>query len=396
MFADLILGLAHLGLKPTSYRPRPSLAGPERCLRQLVYKGRGTPEPPVGRRLAMVFEDGHQHEETTLTFLKHSLFVLVAEQLPITIHNAFPWRSQYPDYRCPECSKAQGQDIRIPATDLHGHLDGLLKGLLGTIYLLEHKAVVSHYFRRYWEEEQTPLDYFTQIVMYLRGLNEEGCPVTQGALVIKNKDTGAILEYEFHYDYAEDLLTVTAIIKAPGHEYKKVQHLHHRLYFNAIDRFETVDRHVTEQTLPARLDDMDDIRCQYCPHADHCWENIQPAALTEHISIPETLRSDAEEFITLDQQLTPLEHRHKELKDKIKPALIAMDVAEATVGQHLLVLSKCTSTRLDESRLPIALKKHFSRSQESIKLMIKAATPRSSASSKPKRAKSQVAEIPAA
>lgn len=396
MFAELILGLAQLGLKPTSYRPRPSVAGPERCLRQLVYKARGAPEPPVGRRLAMVFEDGHRHEDTTLKFLKNSLFILEAEQRPITIRDAFPWRQQHPDYRCPDCSRVEGRDVWIPATALHGHLDALVRGLLGTRYLLEHKAVVSHYFRRYWEEEQTPLDYFTQVVLYLRGLIEEGCPVTEGALVVKNKDTGAILEFEFHYEYRDDLFTVTAIIKAPGYEHKRVQHRYARLYFNAVARFEEVDRHLAAETLPLRLDSIDDIRCQYCPHADHCWDNLPPITLTAQVAIPESLKGDAEEFIALDEQLAPLERRHKELKDKLKPALIEMGVTEAAVGQRLLVLTKSTSRRLDESRLPLALKHQFSRVQESVKLTIKQAKPRPATANKSRQPKARGTAIPAA
>ncbi len=376
MFAELILGIAQLGLKPTAYRPRPSLAGPERCLRQLVYKGRNVPEPPVGRRLAMIFEDGHRHEDTSLKFLKDSLFVLEGQQRPVTIRNAFPWRAQHPDYRCHECSSAPGQDVWIPATALHGHLDALLRGLDGTRFLLEHKSVVSHYFQRYWEETQTPLDYFTQVVMYLRGLHEEGCPVTDGALVIKNKDTGAILEFEFQYDYGNDLFTVTAIIKAPGHEYKAVRHTYSRLYFDAVSRFEQVDRHIHEHTLPERLDDRDDIRCQYCPHVDHCWDSVEAITLTEQARIPENLKAEAEEFIALDRQRTPIEKRYKELKDKLKPALIKLHLKEAAVGSDLLVLTASHTTKLDEARLPVALKKHFSRSQEVVRMSIKSALSR--------------------
>jgi len=38
MFAELLLGAAQLGLRTDEpYRPRPSMAGPERCERQIVY-----------------------------------------------------------------------------------------------------------------------------------------------------------------------------------------------------------------------------------------------------------------------------------------------------------------------------------------------------------------------
>lgn len=387
MFAETILGVAQLGIHPSPYRPRPSSAGPERCMRQLVYKGRGVPEPPPGRRLAMIFRDGHTHEDTSLEFLRQSLFQIHGEQRAINIPLAYPWREDKPDYRCPECSAAAGRPIFIKATTLHGHIDALATTIMGETYLFEHKAVVSHFFQRYWEEEKTPYDYFTQITMYLRGLHEEGLNVTAGALVIKNKDTGAMLEFEFQYEYDSDTFTITAILRAPGSERKTVHQTHQGLYHQAIEKFRQIDTYIANEQLPERLESDDDIRCQYCPYLDLCWDGYQMPALTERLIIPDALKSTAKAFIELDQQLGPLEKQHKELKDTLKAALVERQVLEAFVDDQILVLTKGSQKRLDDKRLPIMLKEHFSRTIDTLKLTIKSALPTTHAAKQPKKSK---------
>ena len=58
MFAELILGAAQLGLRTDdTYRARPSMAGPERCLRQMVYNP-AAGEDRFSSRLAVIFLDG--------------------------------------------------------------------------------------------------------------------------------------------------------------------------------------------------------------------------------------------------------------------------------------------------------------------------------------------------
>lgn len=371
MFVETILGVAQLGIHPSPYRPRPSVAGPERCLRSLVYKARHVPEPPPGRRLSMIFRDGHAHEDTSLEFLKQSLFVIHDQQRPINIPNAFPWRINYPAYRCPECTQATGHEVLIPSTTLHGHIDALATGLDGRIRLFEHKAVVSHFFLRYWEEEKTPLDYFTQVVFYFRGLSLEGLAVTEGALVIKNKDTGALLEYEFEYDFPTDRLTVTALVRAPGGERKTIRAAYRNLYQQSIARFQSVDDHTEHQTLPARLPDHDDIRCQYCPHSDICWEGYTLPIVTEHVMMPEDLRAQALDFITIGSTLHPLAKRHQELKDLLKTAFLSRRIKSAVIGTEQLVLTTGTQTKIDQSTIPTILRAHFSKTTETVRLDIK-------------------------
>ena len=375
MFAETILGVAKLGITPSTYRPRPSLAGPERCLRQTVYRGRGVEEPPVSGRLAMIFRDGHTNEDTSLAFLQQSLFHIHGQQLAINILGALDWLTDAPVYRCPMCSEAAGTDVWILATTFHGHIDALATTVLGRTYLFEHKAVVSHFFRRYWEEEKEPLDYFTQIVSYFRGLHEEGLDITEGALVIKNKDTGAILEFELQYDYMEDRLTVTAILRAPGRERKTVNQTYQGLFTQAIDRFREAHRHITNQTLPGRLEDADDIRCQYCPFDDICWDDYQAPVLTERLIMPDRLKNEAEEYIALDRELAPKNKRHEELKDLLKQELEQLHVTEAIVGDKMLLLQRSTQTRTDEKRLPVILKTYFSKTIDILKLTIKSTIP---------------------
>ena len=166
MFIDAIHGAALMGLHDSAYRPRPSMAGPERCLRQIVYKGRGVEGAPVGSRLAMVLKDGNAHERVSIDVLRHTLVHIHSEQHPIDLVNALPWRAHLPGYTCSVCTPTGDTPHIIPASTLHGHLDYLGRDLFGDNHLGEHKGVVSHIFKRFWEGEKEPLDYFTQNVCY--------------------------------------------------------------------------------------------------------------------------------------------------------------------------------------------------------------------------------------
>lgn len=196
-----------------------------------------------------------------------------------------------------------------------------------------------------------------------------------------------MMEFEFQYDYPSDTLTITAILRAPGGERKTVHHTHQGLYHHAIEKFRQIDTYIANEQLPERLESDNDIRCQYCSYLDLCWEGYQTPPLTERLIIPDTLKPTAKEFIELDQQLGPLEKRHKELKDTLKAALLERQAMEAQVDDQMLVLTKGSQTRLDDKRMPIMLKEHFSRTIDTLKLTIKSALPSTRAAKPPKKSK---------
>lgn len=368
MFAELLLGAAQLGLRTDEpYRPRPSMAGPERCERQMVYKARGVEELAVSSRLAVVFKDGVAHEQITLDILRTTLFDIHSEQLPIDLHGVLDWLEGQPPYHCSVCSAVEGSPVLIPATTLHGHIDALARDLWGIDRLVEHKGFVSHIFKRLWDQDKEPLDNFTQAVLYFRGLKEKGLAVTEGALLIKNKDTGAYLEFELRYDYEQDILHVPVMSRSPN-EREEVNWSYPGLFRATIEKFRRVRLHTVTETLPDRLKDPNDVRCDYCPFQDICWEGFVMPPLTEHISLPSQLLPLANEYIQLDRELKPKNKRCAELKDTLMTAMEELHAETAATETDVLTIVSSTQERLDQQALPVSLKKVYSKKIPILKL----------------------------
>lgn len=163
MLAELIEKIAGFEVKESSYYPRPSLAGPERCLRQLVYMARGVPSKKKEDRFHLVLDDSSWHEELTLDWLRKSAFKVHSEQLEVECGNVI-WQGQ-------------------PFT-LKGHIDAIVTDLMGKDYLLEHKAINHFSFQKYLEK-QYPIDYLTQCCLYIVGLQKLNPEIKDGILLIK-------------------------------------------------------------------------------------------------------------------------------------------------------------------------------------------------------------------
>ncbi len=369
MFAELLLGAAQLGLRTDEpYRPRPSMAGPKRCERQMVYKARGVKELAVSSRLAVVIKDGVAHEQVTLDILKTTLFDIHVEQLPMGLHGVLEWLEGEPPYRCSVCSAAQGHPVLLPATTLPGHIDALARDLFEVDRLVEHKGFVSHIFKRLWDQEKEPLDNFTQAVLYFRGVKEKGLAVDEGALLIKNTDTGAYLEFELHYDYEQDILYVPVMTRS-SHEREEVNRSYAGLFRATIEKFRRVHGHTIHATLPERLKDPNDVRCDYCPFQDMCWEGFVAPPLMDHIALPAYLVPVANEYIQLDRELKPKNKRCQELKDTLMTAMQELHAESATTETDVLKIVSNTQERLDQKALPTSLKKVYSKSIPIMKLL---------------------------
>lgn len=177
MLAELIEKIAGFEVKESSYYPRPSLAGPERCLRQLVYMARGVPSKKKEDRFHLVLDDSSWHEELTLDWLRKSAFKVHSEQLEVECGNVI-WQGQ-------------------PFT-LKGHIDAIVTDLMGKDYLLEHKAINHFSFQKYLEK-QYPIDYLTQCCLYIVGLQKLNPEIKDGILLIKNKNTAWFCRWRSRY-----------------------------------------------------------------------------------------------------------------------------------------------------------------------------------------------------
>jgi len=76
VLADVILKIAgqFQEKEETAYYPRPSLAGKERCTRQLVYHGLNVPKEPLAGRAVMIFSDSSFHEDLTADWIRKSAY----------------------------------------------------------------------------------------------------------------------------------------------------------------------------------------------------------------------------------------------------------------------------------------------------------------------------------
>ena len=72
--------------EPVDYYPRPSMAGPDRCIRQMVYLARGEEkEKALDGRVLHIFNDGHWHEELTIEWIQKTAFTLHSQQMRIRV-----------------------------------------------------------------------------------------------------------------------------------------------------------------------------------------------------------------------------------------------------------------------------------------------------------------------
>jgi hypothetical protein len=319
----------------------------------------------------LIFDDSSWHEELTLNWLRQSLYRIHSEQMALDLPGALPWLKGRAPWLCQLCTKRVGHDVHIPADTLHGHLDALFTDLYDTDRLLEHKAIEYFVFQNYWSGDKLPLDYFAQCVVYFRALQLVQPHLTEGVLLIKNKDTSAYMEYVLLYDNSTDTLSVPEMIYSTGE--RKALHLTYRgLYAAVLHKFEIVETHLRENTLPERQIDDDDWRCRYCTFKEICWEDYQPPVLDQTVSLPPSLEQLAHEYLRLDRDIKPKKKRLEELKQDLTLALYAMRAEEARGEQVLIQIKKSARSGIDQQRLPTSLKELYSKTTIAESLKVRA------------------------
>lgn len=152
----------------SGYRPRPSMMGPERCIRQSVYHALGYERRPFSGRGANVLNDSAWHEELTLDTMSKSAFQTHSHQMGITIPNIYTW-AEPGEWKCSVCER-QGVYPMIDNRDCHGHLDWIATDFDGKDYLIEHKALSMYGWDGIHKLEEYHFDYLTQMACYLRGV----------------------------------------------------------------------------------------------------------------------------------------------------------------------------------------------------------------------------------
>lgn len=328
------------------FYPRPSLAGPQRCTRQMVYWASGANKTQsISGRALQVFSDSGWTEETTADVIRKSAFHLHSEQMGITIKNAFPWMPEG-TWECKVCGE------HIPYTACHGHIDYIVSDILGVDRICDHKGI-NHFSWESYYKGAVPYDYFVQLAIYARGLQQDNPELKEILLLMKNKNTSGYLEFRGVYDNKTDTLKV----------FEKTTHLGERIDVDivmanitndAFNKFGEVYKHKFAGTLPERQYEYDTWICGYCSHKALCWSGWA----NEHKELASDVELEGEivDLLKYKSELTlhlsEMKKEEIEIKDKIKGILKESGVRSGKAGDYIIDWKVGSRKKLDEELLP--------------------------------------------
>lgn len=305
-----------------TYYPRPSLAGPDRCSRSMVYWALEYPPEPFPGRTLLVFDDGNWHEELSLDWLRKSAFKVHSEQMTV--------------------------NCRPPMKK--GHIDWLVSTVLKEDIHVEHKAINHFTFQRFWNDE-LPSDYLTQTAIYNEAIQRELNPdCKRSVLLIKNKNTAQYLEFLCEYRLDLDTLTVCSKTLSTG-ETVDLNIEITNIVNDACDKFNKVQAYADQKVLPKRQYEIDDWHCEYCGWGKTCWEGYEKEF--ETFKTGELATQEVKRYKQLGSEKSIITKQYDETRDTIKTMMIDNELKEAVAGDYVckLTLTKDKKTRLYISKL---------------------------------------------
>ncbi len=336
MIADIIHKIAADQQKEKgeyNYSERPSLSGPNRCIRQMVYWSLGYPRKPLPGRTVIIFDDSSWHEELTADWIRRSAYTLHSEQMHINIPAGLDW---LPERSC----GFKGCKEIIPAGHLGGHIDGILTDLVGKDILWEHKAINHFTFAMDEKVKVFPLDYITQTCLYLLGIQEVEPRLADALLCIKNKNTSQYFEYYISYDSKKDTARIEWAMSSTDCERITVNEAFENIAKNAFDKFKIVREYVTKKEIPPRQYDHSDWQCNYCPYGEICYENWEDefATMEKDVVLDEEMETMCHYYLETNMHLKEMNKKKDELKSKIKARMKELNVKEGTAGGYIVRL----------------------------------------------------------
>ncbi|MEW6482873.1 MAG: hypothetical protein AB1397_07785 [bacterium] len=336
MIAEIIHKIAEQEYKEkeSKYYPRPSLAGEDRCLRQLVYWRLNFSQTPLSGRGIIVFDDSAWHEELTLDWIRKTAYKIHSQQMQIECR----WEG-YPFI-------------------LKGKIDGILQDLEGKEYLLEHKAI-NHFS---WQEQakgNPDVNNLAQCAIYLRGLKEIS-GITEGILLVKNKNTAQYLEFTLSYDYLKDCLKVNQMfVSTKGMKPIEINRDYPDIVKNSFKKFQEVEDYAEKKTIPKRQYKRDSWHCDilYCPFSELCWENYQKEfeELATGVDLTEELEILCGYYLETDMHLKEIEKENKKLKENIKLVLQNKGVREGIAGKYIITNKLIETCRVKKELIPLEI-----------------------------------------
>lgn len=329
MLSEIILKIAgqFQEKEETAYYPRPSLAGKERCTRQLVYHGLNVPKEPLAGRAVMIFSDSSFHEDLTADWIRKSAYQLHSEQMEVAVDMGFDFR-------------------------LKGHIDGIVTDLLNNDYLWEHKAINHFSWQKYWDGA-IPYDYVSQCCIYLRGLHADNPNIQRAILLLKNKNTAAYMEFIIFYNYDQDVAVIETATNSNG-EIKEINETIPDAVKSCFEKFAYVNECIKNKTLPKRDYFIgDDWHCDYCAYGKTCWEGYKKefTELKTDTMLPDEVETMIRYYSELGAQKKDIESEYKDLSQKIKDTLKTAGAREGRAGGYIVKLSLIESNRIDKEKL---------------------------------------------
>jgi len=313
MIADIILKVAAMQGEEEgnhAYYPRPSLAGPERCIRQMVFWGMGIERQALPGRAVMIFDDSSFHEDLTGDWIRKSAFQLHSEQMKVDV----------------------GEKYGIY---LQGSIDGIITDLTGQDIHFEHKAINHFTFQKYWAGE-IPLDYISQTCLYNLGLKKDNPDIRTSVLLVKNKNTSQYLEYLIDYYGDTDNAIIRERTNSQG-ETIAMGEVIENITDNAFQKFAQVQDYISKKTLPKRQYDLDSWRCDYCGWKEKCWDGWE--AEFNELKTDEMLPSDIADMVRyyreLGGQKSDIEKEYDALKDQIKKLMKDNNMREGRSSEYV-------------------------------------------------------------
>lgn len=380
MIADIIVKAAGMEAEEQGvYYPRPSAAGSDRCLRQLVYWASGTAQDRrTSDRMVLVLDDSSIHETLTEDWLNKTAFQLHSQQMGVNcavlpfipppkefdrnalrvelnktggnVSRAFlGWLLAFGWKYCPICRDA------VPLNTIHGHIDGVVTDLTLNDYHYEHKALNHFTFEKLWNGSW-PTGYITQCALYNKGIQENLNPeITRTVLLVKNKNTAAYLEYILQYDFLKDRVVVLEMSRSSGEricndDFSPIFKIEN-VCANAVERFRVVEGYVEDGTLPDRQYTLSDWQCNYCYWGGSegtCWQGYEADhnALSTNVVLAERVEELCAQYLRLNVELNGKKVRQG--KEWLQVERGVEEEKEALRGQIRAILGRIEAAFADE------------------------------------------------
>ena len=338
MLAELLHKIAEFESDESHpYHPRPSLAGPQRCIRSLDYYAQGYDRKPFPGRFITVLEDSTIHEILIKDWIQKSAFTVHSEQMEV------------------HCG-----GVYVPNENMwqvKGHIDGIITDMLGKDYLLEIKALSHFGFMDIWKGE-LPLDYIVQTCLYARGLHEVNPDIEQSLLLIKNKNQAQYCEIGLTYSFQSDTVVITEMILSTG-ERKVIDQVIENIVSDALKRFEEIEQYKLEKKVHDRQYEKDHWRCQYCQYGETCYENYEQEfeeRLEEGI-LPEDFIDNLRYYLELNMHIVDDEAEKAKIRNSVLEELKKQNAKLARLGEYTVTVRLQSRTSIDKEAPPELLKR---------------------------------------